>query len=427
MKIINGNEIEGFIKELEARRDDIDLTIQVKKILETVKAKGDQALYEFTEAFDDVKLSELFVSKEAWTEGVAAVDADLYNSLLKAAENIENYHKIQLRESQFINVPGGRLGELIKPLKRVGIYVPGGKAAYPSTVLMNAIPAKLAGVQEVIMVTPPMKNGQIKPSVLAAAKIAGVDKIIKVGGAQGVAALAYGTESIEPVNKIVGPGNAYVATAKGLVSNRVGIDMIAGPSEILILADESANVSFIVADLISQAEHDERAAAIVVTTSVEQGNAIRSEMKARLENVPRQSIVQTSINNEGAIIVVKNRDELVAVANKIAPEHLEIMTDAPEDLVDQIENAGAIFVGQYSPEPLGDYFAGPNHTLPTSGTAMFSSPLGIDDFIKKTSYIRYTKEGLEAVKDDIINIANDEGLYGHANAIAIRFGGKYES
>jgi len=422
MKILSKDKLEDFLKALEDRSD-LDMTKVALAIIDKIRSQGDQALIDYTSQFDGVVLKELEVSQEEWQEGFEKTDSGLVKSLERASENIKNFHKIQIRESQFIESDKTTVGELINPLMRVGIYVPGGKAAYPSTVLMNAIPAKLAGVKEIVMVTPPMADGTIKSSVLAAARLAGVDKIYKVGGAQAVAALAYGTETINPVDKIVGPGNAYVAAAKSIVSNKVGIDMIAGPSEILILADGTSNLNFVARDLISQAEHDEKAAAIAIVTDMKLANSLNKKIEDLMVDVERKEIVAASLENEGCIIVVDSYDEMIDMANKIAPEHLEIMTSNPESLVTRITNAGAIFVGQYSPEALGDYYAGPNHTLPTSGTARFASPLGVDDFIKKTSYIRYSKEGLEEVKQDIIDIAMDEGLFGHANAIKVRFGG----
>ncbi|MCH4888516.1 histidinol dehydrogenase [Acidaminobacter sp. JC074] len=422
MRVIK-SDIENYLSDLKSRRVDLDLNQQVLSILNTVKKEGDQSLYDFTERFDGVKLDALEVSNQAILDAFDRIDPPLLRSLKVARDNIQAYHKIQLRASQYLEIPGGRLGEIIRPLERVGIYVPGGKAAYPSTVLMNALPAKLAGVDQVVMVTPPMKDGKVKDSVLVAAKLAGVDKIYAIGGAQAVAALTYGTESIEPVNKIVGPGNAYVATAKGMVSGIVGIDMIAGPSEILIMADQTSNPKYIAADMISQAEHDEKAAAITIIKGDERVDEILKELDSQMNQSPRKEIIKESLNNESAILIVDSYEEMIDLANKIAPEHLEILTENSEKMLGGIKNAGAVFVGAYSPEPLGDYIAGPNHTLPTSGTAMFSSPLGIDDFIKKMSLIHYTKEGLENVKDDIVNIADDEGLFGHSNAIKIRFGG----
>lgn len=421
MRIVRHSMIDSYFKSLRERRKNVDLKQRVKDILDDVYNHGDEALFNYTEKFDGVRLDDLEVTKEEIKKALERIDKKLYKSLVRARDNIERYHKMQLRATQYLEVEGGRLGELIRPLKKVGIYVPGGKASYPSTVLMNGVPAKLAGVKEVIMVTPPCKDGSIKDSVLVAAYLAGVDRIFKIGGAQAIGALAYGTDAVSKVNKIVGPGNAYVATAKSLVSDIVGIDMIAGPSEIMILADESANPAFVAADMISQAEHDEKAASIAVLKESLVSDVIDS-LNEQLSRSPRSEIINASLDNESAIIIVETEEEMIDVANRFAPEHLEIMTENSDILVDRIENAGAIFVGAYSPEPLGDYLAGPNHTLPTSGTAAFSSPLGIDDFIKKTSYISYTREGLEKVKKDIVNIATDEGLYGHAEAIKIRFG-----
>lgn len=424
MKIIKGEGINTYIKNLKDRQDDnLELKEVVQSIIDTVKRDGDQSLFDYTKKFDKVSLESLEVTPEEIKFAKETIDPELLNSLKAAYDNIKSFHNIQQRSSKYIDVPGGRLGEIIKPLNRVGIYVPGGKAAYPSTVLMNAIPARLAGVKEVIMVTPPMKDGSVKASVLVAADLAGVDRIFKVGGAQAIAALTYSTKSIPSVNKIVGPGNAYVATAKGLLSDKVGIDMIAGPSEILILADQYSNPKFIAADMIGQAEHDEKAASMVITTCEIMAIKIEEELNEQLKTSDRLSIVKPSLRDQGAILIAGDESQMVALANEIAPEHLEIQTENAEYLVNDIENAGAIFIGNYSPEALGDYYAGPNHTLPTSGTAKFASPLGIDDFIKKTSYIHYTKEGLRDVKDKIITIATDEGLTGHANSIKVRFGG----
>ena len=424
MKIIKGEGINTYIKNLKDRQDDnFELKEVVQSIIDTVKTGGDQSLFDYTKKFDKVSLESLEVTPEEIKFAKETIDPELLNSLKAAYDNIKSFHNIQQRSSKYIDVPGGRLGEIIKPLNRVGIYVPGGKAAYPSTVLMNAIPARLAGVKEVIMVTPPMKDGSVKASVLVAADLAGVDRIFKVGGAQAIAALTYSTKSIPSVNKIVGPGNAYVATAKGLLSDKVGIDMIAGPSEILILADQYSNPKFIAADMIGQAEHDEKAASMVITTCEIMAIKIEEELNEQLKTSDRLSIVKPSLRDQGAILIAGDESQMVALANEIAPEHLEIQTENAEYLVNDIENAGAIFIGNYSPEALGDYYAGPNHTLPTSGTAKFASPLGIDDFIKKTSYIHYTKEGLRDVKDKIITIATDEGLTGHANSIKVRFGG----
>lgn len=427
MNVIKVDEIDGFLKKLYLRREDenFEITNQVLKIVNDVRKNGDESVRDYTLKFDNVSLDEFEVSKEEIENALKNIDVELYNSLLRAKDNIEEYHRIQIRESKFIEKDGIKIGELISTLNRVGIYVPGGTAAYPSTVLMNAVPAKLAGVKNIIMVTPPQLDGSIKDSVLVAANIAGVDKIYKIGGAQSIAALAYGTKTIEPVYKIVGPGNIFVATAKKIVSSIVGIDMIAGPSEVLILADETSNPEFIAADLIAQAEHDERAAAICITTDRNLTKRILEELDKQVKNSNRENIISKSLENYGVIIEVKDLDEAIEIANKVAPEHLEIMTRYPNDVYMKIESAGAIFLGNYSPEALGDYFAGPNHTLPTSGTAKFSSPLGVDDFIKKTSLISYEKRALENIKDNIITIANDEGLYGHANSIKIRFEEKW--
>lgn len=424
MNIIESKDMSGYIKNLKSRQEDkTAIEETVKKIIEAVQLNGDISLKYYTNKFDGVELETLEVTDEEIKKAKATINKDLLISLEAAYESIKNYHSFQKRESKFMAVAGGKLGELIKPLNQVGIYVPGGKAAYPSSVLMNAIPAKIAGVKNIIMVTPPLSDGSIKDSVLVAAALVGVDRIFKVGGAQSIAALAYGTESIPGVNKIVGPGNAYVATAKSLLMNKVGIDMIAGPSEILILADESSNPDFIAADMIAQAEHDEKAASMVITTDRKMAFQIKESLEIQLKSVSRYEIVCKSLRDQGGIMVVNNIKEMIDYVNEIAPEHLEIQTQNPDDLVEYIDNAGAIFVGDYSPEALGDYYAGPNHTLPTSGTAKFASPLGVDDFIKKTSYIKYTKQGLEDVKDKIITLARDEGLTGHAKSIAIRFGG----
>jgi len=424
MNIIINSGID-YLQSLKKRQEDnSEIKLTVEEIIKEVRKNGDQALKEYTKKFDQVEISNLEVSQEEIDTAMKTIQPDLKEALESAYERIVNFHNIQKRSSQFIDVEGGRVGEIIKPLNKVGIYVPGGKAAYPSSVLMNAVPAKIAGVGEIIMVTPPLKDGSVKKSVLVAAAISGVDRIFKVGGAQSIAGLTYGTESLPAVNKIVGPGNAYVATAKSLVMDKVGIDMIAGPSEILILADETSNPNFIAADMIGQAEHDEKAASMVITTSSDMATSIQDALIEQMKSTKRIDIVNKSIINQGAIIVVPTEVEMFNLANEIAPEHLEIHLSNPDDYVDRIDNAGAIFVGAYSPEALGDYYAGPNHTLPTSGTAKFSSPLGVDDFIKKTSYIKYNKDGLRAVKDKIIRIASDEGLIGHANSISIRFGGQ---
>ncbi len=423
MKIINEDMLDEYIEKIEQRRDDDDLeiTTEVKKILFNVKKGGDQSLIEYTRKFDDVELKDVEVSKEEIALALTRIEKKLYDALVTAKENIEQYHKIQVTKSKFIEKEDIRIGEIVSPLNRVGVYVPGGKATYPSTVLMNVIPAKLAGVKDIVIVTPAMKCGGIKDSVLVAASICGVNKIYKLGGAQSIAALAYGTETIKKVNKIVGPGNIYVATAKKIVSSRVGIDMIAGPSEVAIICDKSSKAEYIAADLIAQAEHDERAASICISTSDKVLSEVVEQLKIQVKDSPRRKIIEEALSNYGGLIKVKNIDKAIEIANLIAPEHLEIMTEEAEEVSKKINSAGAIFIGDYSPEALGDYIAGPNHTLPTSGTAAFSSPLGVTDFTKKTSYISYNKKSLQDTKEEIITIANDEGLYGHANSIKIRF------
>lgn len=422
MQLVNKDNLNQYLRQLENRYEDVlDFEKEVKMIIEDVRSNGDDALRFYTNKWDNVNIEVLRVSEEEINEAYERLDSKLLYSLNTAKENIETYHKIQVRSSRYIDDDQMRIGEIIRPLDAVGIYVPGGKAAYPSTVLMNAVPAKLAGVARVVMVTPPQKNGLIKDSVLAAAKISGITEIYKVGGAQSIAALTFGTSSIKPVKKIVGPGNIYVATAKKIVSDRVGIDMIAGPSEVLILADASSNPNFIAADMIAQAEHDERAAAITITTDESLVPQILKAIEQQIQSAPRNDIIQKSLNNFGAVISVETIEDMLALANEIAPEHLEIMTQDPDSFVEDITAAGAIFVGDYSPEALGDYFAGPNHTLPTSGTAKFASPLSVDDFIKKTSYIKYDRNSLKIAKDSIIRIADDEGLFGHANSIRVRF------
>jgi len=394
----------------------------VTEILANVKKRGDVALLEYTERFDGAKLSSLQVTQEEIEAAVLQSGEDFISILKRAHENIYKFHKKQKQEGFIVtDKPGIILGQKVTPLDRVGIYVPGGTAAYPSTVLMNSIPAKLAGVGEIVMVTPPGMDGRINPAILAAAKIAGVDKIYKLGGAQAVAALAYGTQTIPKTDKIVGPGNIYVATAKRMVYGLVDIDMIAGPSEILIIADDSANPAYIAADLLSQAEHDKLAASILVTTSRELACRVQAELEEQLASLPRREIAAHSINANGIIIVTDTLKNAVDISNEIAPEHLEVCTCDPFALLGLIKHAGSIFLGNYAPEALGDYFAGPNHTLPTSGTARFSSPLSVDDFIKKSSYIYYDKAALERVYKDIDSFARMEGLDAHADSISIRF------
>lgn len=415
MRILEANDLESWIDKLESR-DSLSGSVEstVEDIIANVRQNKDQAVKAYTKEFDGVDV-ELKVTEKMIEEAYLSCEAEVISSLKSAKFNIEKYHALQVRSSNVLKEDGIELTERIRGLSAVGIYVPGGKATYPSTVLMNAIPAKLAGVKKIVMVTPP----PIKDSVLVAADLCGVDEIYCVGGAQSIAALTFGTETIPKVKKIVGPGNIYVAVAKKLVSNRVGIDMIAGPSEVLILADEKSNPDFIAADMIAQAEHDEKASSICVSTSKTLLEAVKISLDQQLETAQRRSIARESINAFGALIKVNNTSEMIDLANRIAPEHLEIMIK--EDITEEIDSAGAIFLGDYAPEALGDYYAGPNHTLPTSGTAIFSSPLGVDDFIKKTSVISYTQAALERSKNIITTIAEDEGLFGHANSIKIRF------
>ena len=399
----------------------------VREILDAVRERRDEALFEYTKRFDgaDINASNILVTEGEIEEAYGMVDPNLLEVILKALVNIRSYHEKQMQYSWFDSKPDGTLlGQKVTALQRIGIYVPGGKAAYPSSVLMNVMPAKVAGVEEIIMVTPPGKDGRVTPTTLVAAKEAGVDKIYKAGGAQAVGALAYGTESIPKVDKIVGPGNIYVALAKKAVYGHVSIDSIAGPSEILVLADETANPRYAAADLLSQAEHDELASAILVTTSMELAKQVSEWVKRFTEELSRGEIIQKSLDNYGHILVADNMEEAIDAANEIASEHLEIMTADPFNVMTRIRNAGAIFIGEYSSEPLGDYFAGPNHVLPTNGTAKFFSSLSVDDFIKKSSIISYSREALEKIHTDIEQFAEAEHLTAHANSIRVRFDGK---
>jgi len=399
----------------------VEITKSVEKILLNVKENGDEAVRQYSLIYDEVKLKSFEVSEAEFNEALEQTDENLINALIEAKKNIETYHEKQLQDGYKINEKNSYVQQLINPIERVGVYIPGGKAAYPSTVLMNVIPAKIAEVNEIVIVTPPNKEGKIKSSILVAAKLAGVTKVLKIGGAQAIGTLAYGTETIEKVDKIVGPGNIYVALAKKSVSGIVGIDMVAGPTEVVILADETANPRFIAADLMAQAEHDEMASSIVITDSEEFAQRIQQEIPNLLEEQPRKEIIQSSFENYGAIIVVKTIDEGIELVNKLAPEHLELMIKNPESIVHKIKNAGAIFLGDYTPEPVGDYFAGTNHTLPTSGTARFTSPLNVNDFQKKTSVVYYNKAALSEARKHIEIIAEEEGLFGHGKAISIRF------
>lgn len=394
----------------------------VAQIIENVKSNGDKALREYEEKFDGVKLDKLCVSKEEIDFAYENEDKALIETLETAKSNIWAFHKNQINSGFEIKNPDGTFsGQKVTPIEKVGIYVPGGTASYPSTVLMNAVPAKIAGVSEIIMVTPPDKQGNIPSAILCAAKIAGVDTIVKIGGAQAIAALAYGTQSVPKVDKIVGPGNVFVATAKRMLFGLVDIDMIAGPSEILVLADGTCNPAYVAADLLSQAEHDKLASAVLVTNSRELALAVQNEIEKQLSLLPREETARASIEANGKIIIAESMEQGVEIANEIAPEHLEICVDEPLALLEKIKNAGSVFLGKNTPEALGDYLAGTNHTLPTSGTARFSSPLSVDDFIKKTQYIYYTKEALENVKDKIVLFANREGLQAHGKSVGIRF------
>ena len=423
IKTIEYSENLNLEKELARSQfsyDDVNETVE--NILKDVKKRGDKALFEYTRKFDKVDLKTLEVSEEEIQKAFDTIDKELLKVIKYSHDNIKLFHEKQVRNNFIVKKENGvSLGQIINPIEKVGLYVPGGTAAYPSTVLMNAVPAKIAGCKEIIMVTPPTSDGTILPSLLVAAKIAGVDRIFKVGGAQSIAALSYGTESIPKVYKIVGPGNIYVAMAKKMVYGEVSIDMIAGPSEVLIIADDSANPVHAAADLLSQAEHDKLAASILVTNSKELAKNVAEQLEIQLKELEREEIARVSIETQGRIIVTKTIDEAIKISNEIAPEHLELAVSNPFELLTKIKNAGSIFMGHNTPEPLGDYLAGPNHTLPTSGTAKFSSPLSVDDFIKKSSFIYYSKEGLEEVKDKVIKFAESEGLTAHARSVSKRF------
>ena len=420
IKILKYGEVSG--EELFARSEPtFDVTDIVTDIIENVAKNGDKALFEYSKKFDKADIKNLEVTEEEIEEAFAIVEPKFIEILKEAAKNIENFHKKQVKEGFEINEDNEIItGQKVTPIERVGLYVPGGTAAYPSTVLMDSIPAKIAGCDYICITTPPMANGKVNPVILAAAKIAGVDKIFKVGGAQAVAALAYGTESVLKVDKIVGPGNAFVAEAKRQVFGRVSIDMIAGPSEILVIADGKSDPAFVAADLLSQAEHDKNASAVLVTDSEELAKAVAIEIENQLKTLSREDIARVSIDNNGKIIVADNLEDVFAVANEIAPEHLELCVDNPFDYLDKIKNAGSIFMGRYCPEALGDYFAGPNHTLPTSGTARFSSPLSVDDFVKKSQFVYYSKNALDKVADKVAFFAEKEGLTAHAKSASIR-------
>ncbi len=431
MKIITLNQTvrENILSDLLKRDpnnyDSYNKVVQ--EIVAEVKSKKDEALFAFTKKFDgaDMDASTIRVTEEEIREARNMVEPELLAVMERALKNIRDYHQMQVRHSWFDSRPDGTiLGQKITALESVGVYVPGGKAAYPSSVLMNIIPAEVAGVKRIVMVTPPGRDGKVNPVTLTAAHLAGATEVYKAGGAQAVAALAFGTESIPRVNKIVGPGNIFVALAKKAVYGHVSIDSIAGPSEILVLADDTANPRFVAADLLSQAEHDELASAILITTSEKLARQVSLEVDRFVKELSRKEILEKSLENFGYILIAENMDEAVRTANDIASEHLEIVTRNPFEVMTKIQNAGAIFIGEYSSEPLGDYFAGPNHVLPTNGTAKFFSPLGVDDFIKKSSVIYYSKEALEPVHKDIIAFAEAEHLTAHANSIRVRFEGQ---
>ena len=422
--IANGKDEYSFINTLKERSQSgaKDVGAIVKDILDNVKINGDKAVYDYTVRFDGKAPDKVEISKEEIDKIISSCDKDYINTLKKAAANIEDFHKRQITQSWLTTKENGVImGQRVRGLHRVGLYVPGGTAAYPSSVLMNAIPAKLAGCGEIVMTTPPSKEGKPNPDIIAAAKIAGVDRIFLMGGAQAVAALAYGTELVPKVDKIVGPGNIFVATAKKLLYGIVDIDMIAGPSEILIIADETANPKFLAADLMSQAEHDKLASSILLTNSHKLADDVKSELERQSALLERNEIITESLKNYGAIIVCSDMNQAVDFANELAPEHLEVCCADAMEYIGKLDNAGSVFLGNYSPDPLGDYFAGPNHVLPTSGTARFFSPLSVDSFVKKSSFIYYTEDALKADSEDIIRFADTEGLTAHANSIKVRF------
>ena len=420
----DGKKEYEFIEFLKnrAQNSDKDVIPAVSEIIENVKNNGDRAVEYYTIKFDGKAPEKTEIDSSEIDSIIAKCSPEYLETVKKAAANIADFHKRQVQQSWLTTKENGVImGQRVRGLKRVGIYVPGGTAAYPSSVLMNAVPAKIAGVEEVVMCTPPQKDGTPNPNIIAAAKIAGVDRIFLMGGAQAVAAMAYGTQSVPKVDKIVGPGNIFVATAKKLLYGTVDIDMIAGPSEILIIADKSANPKFLAADLMSQAEHDKLASAILLTDCAELAENTKAELSRQMEKLSRKDIIQSSVDNFGAIIVCSDMKQAVEFANELAPEHLEVCCRNPMEYVGKLDNAGSVFLGNYSPEPLGDYFAGPNHVLPTSGTARFFSPLSVDSFIKKSSFIYYTEDALRADAQDVIRFADTEGLTAHANSIKVRF------
>ena len=420
----DGKKEYDFIALLKQRAQNSDKNVipTVQEIIDNVRENGDKAVEEYTVKFDGKAPEKTEITAEEIEDLIKQCDPDYIATVKKAAANIADFHQRQLQQSWLTTKANGVImGQRVRGLKRVGLYVPGGTAAYPSSVLMNAVPAKIAGVEELIMVTPPQKDGTPNPNIVAAAKIAGVDRVFLMGGAQAVAALAYGTETVPKVDKIVGPGNIFVATAKKLLYGTVDIDMIAGPSEILIVADKTADPKFLAADLMSQAEHDRLASSILLTDSQEIAELTKKELQLQMEKLSRREIIEASLDNFGAIIVCSDMAQAVDFANELAPEHLEVCCENPMEYVGKLDNAGSVFLGNYSPEPLGDYFAGPNHVLPTSGTARFFSPLSVDSFIKKSSFIYYTEDALRADAEDVIRFADTEGLTAHANSIKVRF------
>lgn len=422
--IANGKDEYAFIETLKTRSNSgaKDVSDIVLDIINNVKENGDKAVYDYTVKFDGKAPDKVEISADEIDSIIESCDKAYIETLRKATKNIENFHKRQIQQSWLTTKENGVImGQRVRGLERVGLYVPGGTAAYPSSVLMNAVPAKLAGCKEIVMTTPPSKDGKPNPDIIAAAKIAGVDRIFLMGGAQAVAALAYGTKQVPKVDKIVGPGNIFVATAKKLLYGVVDIDMIAGPSEILIVADKTANPKFLAADLMSQAEHDRLASSILLTDYEPLAEQVKAELKRQSSKLERKEIIEDSLKNYGAIIVCSDIKQAVKFANDLAPEHLEVCCENPMEYVGKLDNAGSVFLGNYSPEPLGDYFAGPNHVLPTSGTARFFSPLSVDSFTKKSSFIYYTEDALKNDKDDIVRFAETEGLTAHANSIKVRF------
>lgn len=420
----DGKKEYEFIELLKKRAQNSDKNVipTVSEIIENVRENGDDAVREYTLKFDGNAPVKTEITSDEIDTLIEKCDPKYISTVKKAAENIADFHKRQLKQSWLTTKSNGVImGQRVRGLKRVGIYVPGGTAAYPSSVLMNAVPAKIAGVEEIIMCTPPQKDGTPNPNIIAAAKIAGVDRIFLMGGAQAIAALAYGTQTVPKVDKIVGPGNIFVATAKKLLYGTVDIDMIAGPSEILIIADNTANPKFLAADLMSQAEHDRLASSILLTDSADIAEKTKIELASQMQNLSRKEIIVSSLDNFGAIIVCSDMNQAIEFANELAPEHLEVCCSNPMEYIGKLDNAGSVFLGNYSPEPLGDYFAGPNHVLPTSGTARFFSPLSVDSFVKKSSFIYYTEDALKNDADDVIRFANTEGLTAHANSIKVRF------